>query len=93
MQPEYIRPDDVPKKVKDKEMEIYKEQLKAEGKPANVQNKILEGRMTKFYEQVCLLNQPYIKDDKQTIGDLVNAATAKLGEKIEVKQITVFSLA
>ena len=92
MKPEYISAEDVPEDVKAKEMEIYKEQLKAEGKPANVMEKILEGKMNKFYESACLLNQIYIKDDKKTIGDLVDAATAKMGEKIEVKRMIVFDL-
>lgn len=92
MKPEYISAGEVPEEVKNKEMEIYREQLKNEGKPANVAEKILEGKMNKYYETVCLLNQTYIKDDKKTIGDLVNEATAKLGEKIEVKRMTVFGL-
>ena len=92
MKPEYISAEDVPEDVKAKEMEIYKEQLKAAGKPANVMEKILEGKMNKFYEGACLLNQIYIKDDKKTIGDLVDAATAKMGEKIEVKRMIVFDL-
>jgi len=90
--PDYINIEDVPANTKDKEMEIYKEQLKAEGKPANMWEKIVEGKLVKFYEQVCLLQQPYIKDDKQKIADLINEATAKLGEKIEVKKIVVYSL-
>jgi elongation factor Ts len=92
MKPEYISAEDVPEDVKDKEMEIYREQLKKEGKPENIWDKILEGTLNKFYEQVCLLNQVYIKDDKKTISDLINEATAKLGEKIEVKQMIVFAL-
>ena len=55
-------------------------------------DKILEGKMNKFYEQACLLNQVYIKDDKKKIKDLIDDATAKLGEKIEVKRMEVFSL-
>ncbi|OGG87471.1 elongation factor Ts [Candidatus Kuenenbacteria bacterium RIFCSPHIGHO2_02_FULL_39_13] len=99
MRPEYVSSDDVPEDVKEKEMDIYKEQLKQAGsassadkKPTSVTEKILEGKMNKFYASVCLLNQPYIKDDKRTIRDLINEATAKLGEKIEVKQMIVFTL-
>ena len=71
---------------------IYKEQLKQQGKSEPVMHKILEGKMNKFYEQVCLINQPYIKDDKRKIKDLVDEATAKLGEKIEIKKMIVFVL-
>lgn len=92
MRPEYISVNDVPEDVKSKEMEIYKEQLKNEGKPENVWDKILEGKMNKFYEQSCLLNQLYIKDDKKKIKDLIDGTTAKLGEKIEVKKMIVFGL-
>ena len=92
MTPEYISSDDIPEDVKAKEMEIYREQLKSEGKPENVIDKILEGKMNKFYESVSLLNQTYIKDDKRKISDLVDEATAKMGEKIEVKRMIVFNL-
>jgi len=92
MKPEYISSDEVPEDIKAKEMEIYKEQLAKEGKPENVMEKILEGKMNKFYEGVCLLDQVYIKDDKKKIKDLITDATAKLGEKIEVKKMVVFSL-
>ncbi len=92
MQPEYISKEDVPSDVIDKEKEIYKEQLEKEGKPANMLDKIAEGKLNKFYENTCLLNQKYIKDDKKTIGNLVTEATAKLGEKIEVKKMIVFTL-
>ena len=92
MRPEYISSNDVPEEVKNKEIEIYKEQLAKKGKPEKVMDKILEGKMNKFYEQACLLNQVYIKDDKKKIKDLIDDATAKLGEKIEVKRMEVFSL-
>ncbi|NCP17331.1 elongation factor Ts [Candidatus Kuenenbacteria bacterium CG_4_9_14_3_um_filter_39_14] len=92
MRPEYVSPSDVPADVKEKEMEIYKKQLKAEGKPQAIWDKIAQGKLDKFYASVCLLNQPYIKDDKKAIEDLINEATMKLGEKIEVKQMIVFTL-
>ena len=82
----------MPADVKEKEMEIYKKQLKAEGKPQAIWDKIAQGKLDKFYASVCLLNQPYIKDDKKAIEDLINEATMKLGEKIEVKQMIVFTL-
>ncbi|MFH1890168.1 MAG: translation elongation factor Ts [Candidatus Kuenenbacteria bacterium] len=92
MQPEYISPQDVPADVVAKEKEIYKEQLSKEGKSVAMLDKIVAGKLEKFYEQNCLLNQKYIKDDKKTINDLIVEATAKLGEKIEVKKMIVFTL-
>jgi elongation factor Ts len=92
MRPEYISSEDVPEDVKEKEKEIYREQLKNEGKPENVWEKILEGKLNKFYEQTCLLSQPYIKDDKKTMKVLIDELTGKLGEKIEVKKMIVFGI-
>jgi len=92
MRPEYVSPDDVPQDIKEKETEIYKDQLKQEGKPQAMWDKIIQGKLNKFYEGICLLNQMYIKDDKKKIKDLIDEATAKLGEKIEVKQMIVFAL-
>ncbi len=92
MNPPYIIPADVPTDVLEKETEIIKEQLKNEGKPEEMWNKIIEGKLNKYYEDVCLVKQKFIKDDKKTIEDLINEKTAKLGEKIEVKKIIRFSL-
>ena len=92
LSPEYIKSEDVPEDVKEKEKEIYKAQLKEEGKPEEMWDKIAEGKLNKFYQQVCLLDQIYIKDDKKTIKQLIDEAIAKLGEKIEVKKMIVFSL-
>lgn len=92
MNPSYISAAEVPAEVVEKEKEIYREQLAKEGKPENVMEKIIEGKLNKFYEDVCLLNQKFIKDDTKTINDLIVEITAKLGEKIEVKKIARFSL-
>ncbi|HOZ36686.1 MAG TPA: translation elongation factor Ts [bacterium] len=92
MKPEYIDRGNVPSDLIEKEKEIYKEQLKAEGKPEAMWNKIADGKLEKYYEQICLLDQPYIKDDSKKIKDLINEATAKLGEKLEVKQMVVFGI-
>lgn len=77
MAPKYLEPEDVPQEVVDKEKEIYIEQLKTENKPAEVINKILEGKVNKFYTEVCLLKQAYIRDDKKSIEQLLkeNKAT------------------
>ncbi|KKS42526.1 elongation factor Ts [Candidatus Kuenenbacteria bacterium RIFCSPLOWO2_12_FULL_42_13] len=92
MKPEYVVRDDVPVDVVEKEKEICREQLKQEGKPEAMWEKIAEGKLDKFFEVVCLLDQPYIKDDKKKVKDLIDEATAKLGEKIEVKQMIVFGI-
>lgn len=90
--PQYLSPDDVPEEVCAKEREIYADQMKGENKPQDIIDRIVEGKMNKFYEQVCLLNQKFVKDDSKTIGDLITEATAKLGEKIEVRNFTRFEL-
>jgi len=92
MNPQYISPDEVPEDVIKKEKEIYQEQMANENKPAEVMEKIIQGKLNKFYEQVCLLNQQFIKDDKKTIKELIDETTAKLGEKIEIKKIVRFEI-
>ncbi len=78
MAPKYLRPEDVPAEIVAKEKEIYTEQLKTEGKPEAMWDKILPGKLAKFYSEVCLLKQPYIKEDKQTIEQLLSANKAVL---------------
>ena len=90
--PLYVKREDVPNEVTDKEKEIYKVQLKEEGKPEKVWDKILEGKLEKFYSQVCLLDQPYIRDTsgKEKVKDIVTNAIAKIGENIVVKRFARF---
>jgi elongation factor Ts len=80
--PQYVRREDVPGDVLERERGIYRDQVK--DKPAQVVDKIVEGKLNSFYEQVCLMDQPSIRDPKQTIGQLVQATIAKLGENISV---------
>ncbi len=80
--PQYVKRDDVPGDVLERERAIYRDQVK--DKPAQVVDKIVEGKLNSYYEQVCLMDQPSIRDPKQTIGQLVQAAIAKLGENISV---------
>ena len=80
--PQYVRRDEVPGDLLERERGIYRDQVK--DKPAQVVDKIVEGKLNSFYEQVCLMDQPSIRDPKQTIGQLVQAAVAKLGENISV---------
>ena len=80
--PAYVRREDVPADVVAREKEIYKEQVK--DKPANVVDKIVEGKLDSFYKQFCLMEQESIRDSKQTIGQILQAAIAKLGENMTV---------
>jgi len=82
--PLYIAPEDVPAEVLNKEKELYKDQLLAEGKPEKMLAKIIEGKIAKWQEEVCLLKQAFIKNEDITIEDLINEKIASLGEKIQV---------
>lgn len=86
MRPLYLSREDVPADVLEAEKAIYRQQAATEGKPEAVQDKIAEGRVEKFYSQVCLLEQSFIKDDKQTIQGLIKESIAKLGENIQIKR-------
>ncbi|MBA2305058.1 MAG: translation elongation factor Ts [Acidobacteria bacterium] len=88
--PQYITRDEVPADVLEREKGIYRDQVK--DKPAQVIDKIVEGKLNSFYEQVCLLDQPSIRDPKLTIGQLVQAAVAKMGENIAVARFVRFKL-
>jgi len=88
--PQYIKRDEVPADVLEREKGIYRDQVK--DKPAQVIDKIVEGKLNSFYEQVCLLDQPSIRDPKLTIGQLVQAAVAKMGENIAVARFVRFKL-
>lgn len=86
MNPSYISKDHIPANVIEKEKEIYREQMKNSGKPDNIIDNIVEGKLKKFYTEVCLLDQVYFKNDKQTIEDLIAEKIHKLGENIIVKR-------
>jgi len=88
--PQYVRRDEVPADILDRERGIYRDQVK--DKPAQVIEKIVEGKLNSFYEQVCLLDQPSIRDPKLTIGQLVQAAIAKLGENVSIARFVRFKL-
>ena len=79
-----VSPEGIPADVLDKEKAIFMAQTKAEGKPDNIAEKIVEGRIKKFYKEVCLMEQAFIKDDKLTIQTLLNDLVATLGENIQV---------
>ncbi|HOK01404.1 MAG TPA: translation elongation factor Ts [Spirochaetota bacterium] len=90
--PLYVSPEDVPADVIAKEKEIYKEQMKDSGKPDNVIEKIVEGKLSKFYSEVCLLEQEYIKDSSVKIRDLIKQKIAVFGENIEVGKFARFQI-
>lgn len=86
MNPLYVSDKDIPKEVIEKEKEIFTEQLKKSGKPENIIEKIVEGKLKKFYSDVCLLNQSFFKDDKTTIDGLLTEKIHKIGENIVIKR-------
>ena len=89
---DYVRREEVPAERLAREKDIFTAQLANEGKPANIVEKIMVGKVDKFYSEVCLLEQPFIKDDKQTVGDLVKETSAKTGENIVVRRFSRFRL-
>jgi elongation factor Ts len=84
--PTYVRREEIPAEVLERERDIYRAQMADQKKPADVLNKIVEGKLNSFYEQVVLLDQASIRDPKTTIGALVTAAVAKLGENISISR-------
>lgn len=92
MNPLYVSTEDVPQEVVEKEKEIYAEEMKDSGKPADVVEKIVEGKLGKWYGEVCLLNQAFIKDEDMSIEDVVKNAIAKMGENIQIKRFTRYGM-
>ena len=90
--PRFLRREDVTQADLDKEKEIYRARALAEGKPEKMLDKITEGRMNKLYEEVCLYEQPFIKENTTTIQDLIKAKIAKLGENIAVARFIRFKV-
>jgi elongation factor Ts len=84
--------EDVPKEVLEREREIYRAQAAESGKPEKIWDKMVEGKLKKFYEERVLLEQPFVKDDKQTVGQLVKAVSGKLGENLVVRRFVRFQL-
>ena len=90
--PKYVRPEEVDVNELEQEKEILKAQAVAEGKPAQVVEKMVEGRIKKYYEDFCLLNQPFVKDSSKTVNDILTEATLQIGEKISVRRFVRYSL-
>ena len=90
--PEYVSRDQVPAEKVEKEREILRVQAQNEGKPAQVVERMLEGRINKFYQEICLMEQNFIKNPDVTITELVNNAIAKIGEKITVRRFVRYEM-
>jgi len=90
--PMYVLKEDVPDEILEKEKELYKKQALNEGKPENILDKIAEGKINKFYEENCLMEQVFIKDNDKKISDLVKENIAKLGENIVIKRFERYVL-
>ncbi len=92
MNPLIISQSDVAPETLEKEKEIYREQMKDEKKPQEILEKIIEGKLSKYYQEVCLLNQQFVKDDTLTIQGLIERTIGKIGENIKVGRFTRYSL-
>jgi elongation factor Ts len=89
---DYVRREEVPADRIERERAVYAAQLEGQGKPAAIVEKIVTGKLEKFYGELCLLEQPYIRDDKKSIRDLVAEASARTGENIVVRRFSRFRL-
>jgi len=92
LDPRYLRREEVTQEILDREREIFREQAKQTGKPEAVIEKIVAGKMEKFYEENCLYEQHFIKDEGVTVRELVNQAIAKLGENISIRRYSRFKV-
>jgi len=90
--PLYVRREEVPTEALEKEREIYRIQAREAGKPEKVIDKIVEGKLEKYYGEVCLLEQVFVKDTDVKIQDLLNGLVGKLGEKIEIRRFARFQV-
>jgi elongation factor Ts len=90
--PRFVSRDEVTEADLEREKDIYRSQAAASGKPPNIVEKMLEGKLGKFYEEFCLLDQPFIKDQSQTIAQIIATKVAKLGENISVRRFARFKV-
>ncbi len=90
--PLYVSKEDVPEEILEKERQLYREQALEQGKPEKVVDRIVEGKLNKFYQEVCLLEQPFIREPEKTVSQLITEHIAKLGENIRVKRFARFQL-
>jgi len=87
----YVTPEDIPQDVLEREKERHLEDI-GDGKPEEIVQKIVDGKLKKYYQEVCLLDQPFIKDEEMTVRDLITGKIAKLGENIKVRRFARFEL-
>ncbi len=90
--PKYVREEEVDASELEHEKEILRAQALNEGKPAQIVEKMVEGRVKKYYEDVCLMNQPFVKDSSKTIKDVLTEATLKIGEKLSIRRFVRYEL-
>ena len=91
-EPKWVRPQDVPQDTIDAEKQIYRTQAKETGKPDHLLDRIAEGKLKKWFTQVCLLQQPFVRDSDRTIDELTKELSGKLGEKIVIRRFVRFKL-
>lgn len=92
MHPQYVNRDEVPAEIVDREKDILKTQALNEGKPEKVVEKIIEGRIDKFFKQICLEEQPFIKDSDKTVQELTTELISKIGENIKIRRFTRYEM-
>ena len=90
--PAGLNPEDVDPKIIEKEREIFRAQMLEEGKPANIIDKIVDGKVEKFYKDVCLMSQQYVKDPQKTISEILKETIGKIGENIQIKRFARFKI-
>jgi elongation factor Ts len=90
--PDYVKREDVPSEVVEKERAVMREMTLNEGKPEHIVDKIVDGRMNKFFNEICLLEQPYIKDTDKTVEELIKEKIATIGENIQVRRFTRYEM-
>lgn len=92
LSPKYLSREEVPAELVEKEKNIYREQMQGENKPAEIIEKIIDGKMGKFYSEICLLEQPFIKDEEKTIEQLLTTKTGEIGEKITIRRFARYGV-
>lgn len=92
MDPKYLSREDVPREDMDRELDVLRAQAQAEGKPEQIIEKIVGGRLEKFYQENVVLEQPFVKDDSKTVQDLINDVTVQLGENIVLRRFVRYEL-
>jgi len=90
--PKYVSSEDVPQEILEEEKDIIREQFKDSGKPPEIVEKIVQGKLSKYFEEACLLDQPYIKEDKMAVKELVTSFIAKFGENIVISRFARYEL-